>query len=101
MAQNLKRIIAAPVAKIGKFSLGTVGSLSHGGPYVAVTLKGDRVGWISFKTRQLNPYEPKHKDFNDAKEVVDIWMMNNHNFNIAATAWNSMNLGVYVQLVED
>jgi hypothetical protein len=96
MTRKLKCIYAAPIEKIGKFSLGTVGSLSHGSPYAIVTLKGERVGWVSFKTKQMYCYKPEHSDFEEAKDLVENWFSNIPNFNRAAKAWNDMNLGVQV-----
>lgn len=96
MTRKLKYINAAPIEKIGKFSLGTVGSLRHGSPYAIVTFKGERVGWVSFKTKEMYSYKPEHTDFKEAKYLVDIWFSDILNFNKAAKSWNDMNLGVQV-----
>lgn len=101
MSQKLKHIHAAFIEKIGKFSLGTVGSLTHGSPYAIISLKKARVGRVSFKTKIAYPYTPKHEDFDEAKKLIDSWFLDNKNFNKAAKAWNDMNLGVYVSLLEE
>ena len=99
MVQKLNIIKAAPIEKIGRFSLGTVGSLCHGGPYAIITLKGDRVGWVSFKSRKSKCYIPKHKDFDEAQTLVDEWFSDDSNFDKAANAWNAMNIGKPITLL--
>jgi hypothetical protein len=100
MAQKLKtNILGAAITKIGIYSIATVNSLHHGGPYIIISYKGDRVGWVSFKTRRSNNYTPKHEHFDKAKILVDDWFENDNNYNLAAIAWNAMGTGVNVSLL--
>lgn len=92
------QVTSAFVVKLGKFRVITLGSLVHGGPYVAIMLKEQRVGYFLFSGVESIHYKKKHESFEEAKKLVDTWFTDDSNFNLAANVWNAMNIGVQVTI---
>ena len=91
-------LIEANVAKIGKFSLKVLNSLIHTGPYIAVHIGKKRIAWLSFKDGKHRIYDDTTKTDLEGIELVEKWLSDVDNFNLAANTWNDFNNGVKVPL---